>query len=670
MVTTIAAVADFWGTSRRRGVGDRFRNGLRTTDPRPHYVVCGQDVLAYQLVNELLSADSVGDEAGVPGASANGESGGSSVRVTVIASRELPRDGPDIRKIRGIRLVYSDRLDEETFRLAGLAGAAGLALMSQDDVGNIHAALCAQAVEPNVRLVMRLFNTRFRAGIRQLFPHCAVLSDASMAAPAFVAAALGEVAPTYFRHNGRTLYLARRPDVRPEQVVCGLADTDDPNRTGVLPGAEDRADLVLAEATGEPARHPDGTQIAARRLARARRWRRRPAVLLVRAVRSFATRKIGMATLSVLGVVASLGVLLSMVEDTTPGQSLYLTLITTLSGADPDPEKSVRGQVMQVVLTLAGLALVPLITATVVDGLVNARLALDTARMHPEREGHVVVVGLGDVGTRVMAQLNDLGVEVVAIDKNPDARGAPVARRLNIPLIVGDAALDETLELASISKCHALVVVTTDDVSNLQAALNARALNGELRVVLRVFDGDFAERIQQAFSIGISHSVPYLAAPSFSAALLNRAVVATLPIDRDVLLVAEVVVAPGSALIGRPVDNLTRSGESRVIALVRSGQHRPTWSPSGEERLAAGDRLTVVVRRAVLGRLLKQAAAAVEPGPGPIEASVPRARIARTPPALRRGRRSLPLTRRGRPAGRPYPPHPRSDPSGTDPPAG
>jgi len=456
---------------------------------------------------------------------------------------------------------------------------------------------------------MRMFNTSLGNGIRQLFPDCAVLSDASMAAPAFVAAALGEVAPTFFRHGGRTLYVARRADVRPEQVVCGLADTRDNNNLRVLPEDEEQDDLVLAEAVGQAT----GTELAARRiwLGRQRRRRRRPWAVFLRAVRSFATRKIGIATIVVLGVVALFGVVLSRAEHVNVWEALYLTLVTTVSGADPDVQKSDAAQVMQVVLTLAGLALIPLITAAVVDGMVNARLALDAGRLQTRREGHVIVVGLGNVGTRVMAQLNDLGVEVVAIDKDPAARGAAKAQRLNIPLIIGDGAREETLHAASVNTCHALVVVSTDDVSNLQAALNGRAANPDLRVVLRLFDGDFAARIQKAFNIGTSRSVSYLAAPSFAAALLNRAVIATIPVDRHALLVAEVPVAAGSPLAGGKLGAVSQPQGVRVIAVTRSGQPRLDWSPSAEELINPGDRLTVVARRAGLTWLLRQASPAL-----------------------------------------------------------
>ncbi|XTZ18844.1 NAD-binding protein [Micromonospora echinospora] len=605
-----------WRASRR----------LRATaGSRPHYVVCGHDPLAYWVVRALLA----------------GEVSTGRIRVTLIVPERRRSDGPDGRDIHGIDVVLADRLDEAAFRRAGLAGADGLALLHQDDVGNMHAALCAQEVEPRLRLVVRMFNTGLANGVRQIFPDSAVLSDATMAAPAFVAAALGEVAPTHFRHAGRTLYVARRDDVRPEEVVCAVADTRDAGEVRVLPADESTADVVLAEATG---RMP-GAELAARRLARARRTRRRrrPAVVLLRAVRSFATRKIGVAVLVLLAVIGVLGWLNARAAHLNWADALYLTLVTTLSGQDPDPNKSLAEQVMQVVLSIAGLALIPLITAVVVDGVVKARLALHSGRIQPGRSGHVVVVGLGNLGTRVMAQLNDFGVEVVAIDKIPEPRGASLARRLGVPLILGDAALEETLQAASVGTCQALVVVSTDDGANLRAALNGRALNDELRVVLRLFDGDFAERVQRAFGIGISRSVSYLAAPSFTAALLDRAMIATIPVGRHALLVTEVSVAAGSPLDGRALATVDRPGSVRLLAYARAGQSRSEWAPDPRMVITAGDRMTVLARRAGLNALLRETAASAVPTAGPPTApgssgaagtpSAPFAAARGTPPA-------------------------------------
>ncbi|HTF10197.1 MAG TPA: NAD-binding protein, partial [Asanoa sp.] len=238
-----------WRNRARRAVETRLRDGLRTNgDTRPHYIVCGHDALAYHLVNAL---------------------GPATVRVTVVLPPGRHPTAPDIAKIRGIRVIRADRVDETTLRAAGLETAAGLALMQQDDVGNIHAALTAHEVASRVRIVLRMFNTGLGYGVKRLLGDCEVLSDAAMAAPTFVAAALGEVAPTNFHHYGRTLVVARRDDVRPEHVVCGIADTSDPAHMVMLPDPA-RADLVLAEATGQQ----PATEVAAKRIARARRIRR------------------------------------------------------------------------------------------------------------------------------------------------------------------------------------------------------------------------------------------------------------------------------------------------------------------------------------------------------------------------------------------------------------
>jgi Trk K+ transport system NAD-binding subunit len=265
-------------------------------------------------------------------------------------------------------------------------------------------------------------------------------------------------------------------------------------------------------------------------------------------------------------------------------------------------------QAAQLVLTLAGVALLPLITAAVVEGIVNARLALAGGKIRLPDADHIVLVGLGSVGTGVLRQLTDLGLDVVAIDRNPDARGAKVAERLGVPFIVGDAALEETLRAAAIATAQALVVVSTDDITNLQAALNARSVRPDLRVVLRLFDDDFARRVQIAFNINLSRSVSRLAAPAFAAALLDRDVLVTIPFDRHALLVAEVRVLAGSPLVGQALRRADRPLSARVIGLTAPGSHWLDWTPDLDHRLVPGDKILVVARRAGLRALAEQAA--------------------------------------------------------------
>ena len=81
--------------------------------------------------------------------------------------------------------------------------------------------------------------------MRSFFPDCAVLSSSSMAAPSFVAAALGEPAPSHVRLAGRTLFVARPSEADAAHVICGLARRARPSLPPAPPGGGP-ADLVLA----------------------------------------------------------------------------------------------------------------------------------------------------------------------------------------------------------------------------------------------------------------------------------------------------------------------------------------------------------------------------------------------------------------------------------------
>jgi Trk K+ transport system NAD-binding subunit len=145
-------------------------------------------------------------------------------------------------------------------------------------------------------------------------------------------------------------------------------------------------------------------------------------------------------------------------------------------------------------------------------------------------------------------------------------------------------------------------------VANLEAALHARTLRPGLQVVMRLFDGDFASRVEQAFDIPISRSVSSLAAPAFAAALLEREVIGTIAVHRRVLVIAEIPVGAGSGLDGKQVADLTEVGQLRVIAKTPLGERQPTWTLRPGTPVQAGDRLLVIADRTGLSQVLARSA--------------------------------------------------------------
>src|SRR6516164_1040116 len=241
-----------------------------------HFIVCGDGPLAYRITEELSTRY---DEP-----------------VTVLLPSRLRNHGPQITALRRVRVLEYPELSSQAFTDADVQSARALAVVWQDDVGNLHAGLRAQELNPGLRLVLAIFNRRLGDHIRTLFPDCTVLSGTAMAAPSFVAAALGEPAPSHVRVQQRTLYVARPDDVTAGAVICGLAEEEAGPR--LLPpgaGLRDRADLVLAVADGTP-RNP---------LAR----RRNPALVLAGMLRRLAGGKFGLVFAALL-VVALAGFVL------------------------------------------------------------------------------------------------------------------------------------------------------------------------------------------------------------------------------------------------------------------------------------------------------------------------------------------------------------------------
>ena len=535
---------------------------------RGHLVVCGEDALACRVIEELTT------RYGQP--------------VTALLRSHSQGYGARIAALPRVRVIERAELSSDAFSSARIHSAQALALLGQDDLGNFHGALRAQELNPELRLVVRIFNTSLGERMHTFFHDCAVLSGSSMAAPSFVAAALGEPAPSHVRVAGRTLYVARGSAIDRRHVICGLAVTDDdPLSPALLPPDTGHADLVLAVADGAP-RDP------------LTRQRRRPVRALLGAARALLWHKLGIAFLGLFALLAAGFILLFTLGGKTVGNSLYLTFMNAAGAALTETGDQTAVKVAQVLQTFAGLAFIPVATAAVV----SVRLTGSVRDQNRPVSGHVIVAGLGNVGTRIVGQLHDLGVGVVCVDKSEQAAGIPLAHRLGLRVVIGETHREETLRAAGIDTCQALVSVTNSDTVNLETALQARALASGPRIVLRLGDDDLAERVQRSVSNTISRSVSYLAAPAFAAAMLEHQVLRTIPVGRHVLLIAGIRLTAGSELAGRPVEDVHQTGQVRVIALHRPGAGAVDWAPGKRRLLAPQDRIYVLTTRAGLSRVL------------------------------------------------------------------
>lgn len=265
--------------------------------------------------------------------------------------------------------------------------------------------------------------------------------------------------------------------------------------------------------------------------------------------------------------------------------------------------------------TVPGLQLlfivVPLIgLAVVADGILRFGVALFNRRERKEAwqvaiastyRDHIVVCGLGKVGYRVVKELLRLGEDVVGIERNAECPFLKEIHQINVPVLLGDARQREILEKARVREASAIVVCTQDELTNLDIALDARELNPDIKVVLRMFDAQLAEKVKRGFGIHTAFSTSALAAPIFAAAATRAQIDYSFYVDDVLLNVARTTVQAGSALEGCTVSRVEQELDLTII--LHQGPDSIDLHPAPDVTLRAGDRLVVFASLEPLARL-------------------------------------------------------------------
>ena len=204
---------------------------------------------------------------------------------------------------------------------------------------------------------------------------------------------------------------------------------------------------------------------------------------------------------------------------------------------------------------------------------------------------HTVLVGLGHLGFRVVQRLHEMKEQVVAIEENPSVDLFAAAQKMRIPVIQDDATRPAALENAGVARARTIILCTQNDSLNLQIALKARKLNPDIRVVIRIFDEDFAESLREQFGFA-ALSGTGMAAPVFAAAAAGADVTSPISVEGQQLSLARLVMQPDSEFAGKSV-GFVEDNYHLSIVLVRR-DHETDMHPNDRKTLQAGDLLAVL----------------------------------------------------------------------------
>ena len=204
---------------------------------------------------------------------------------------------------------------------------------------------------------------------------------------------------------------------------------------------------------------------------------------------------------------------------------------------------------------------------------------------------HVVLIGLGHLGYRVVEQLFQIEQDVVVIQLEPRPDLIAKVRAMGVPVIEDDGVKTEAQVAAGIQTARAIILCTQNDSLNLQMALKARSLNPKIQVIIRIFDDEFAASLHQQFGFR-AFSATGMAAPIFAASAANVDITAPIPIEGEPNSLARLQVQPRSKLNEHSLSEIEGMYDLSVVFHAHNGQK--DLHPAGNITPFVGDTIAVL----------------------------------------------------------------------------
>ncbi|MGW0735712.1 NAD-binding protein [Streptomyces sp. NPDC002851] len=353
---------------------------------------------------------------------------------------------------------------------------AGVAILLDEDAESLRYALAVEHLRPGITLVVTVFDRTVAEQLVRVVPNCQVTSPAEVAAPVLLAACLQPdllaLHPTSSGHVGARWQddTVRLETYRPSRSV--------------------KYQARLGKIRGQLRPHDGSSRIMLFGLA------------------------------GLFAVLVADWVWTVVFHHRPPVEALFEAVRTV---ATVGPVSASHGSTAYLVFASLAMLITIVFTAVFTAGMVDRLLAPRSIGMVGSRAlpraGHVVVVGFGQVGLRLCTRLQELGIGVIAVERDPKAPNLRLARALGVPVVIGDATDKFVLRRLSLPKARAMAAVASDDLDNIAVSVAVRAVAPEMRVVIRAGDHEAIAETQSLFSIGIVHDLGSLSAAYTTASL-------------------------------------------------------------------------------------------------------------------------------------------------------
>jgi Trk K+ transport system NAD-binding subunit len=234
------------------------------------------------------------------------------------------------------------------------------------------------------------------------------------------------------------------------------------------------------------------------------------------------------------------------------------------------------------------------------------------ARSSPTHQDRFIVCGLGSLGQQCVINLKKFDYDpfeviITAIDQRKITTWEvdDFPRALVQPPFVGDCRREDMLRAAGIEQSRAILIVTSNESTNVECALAARRLNPDIQIILRSSRHSLNTLLGRQLGKFIALDATELPAMTFALAGLGDDIVSVFSIGRHRFRVTERFVRAGEARFDQQPVQMLHQGSFRLLDLnpVEAPPQPMGWATTASSifhrwqphvRVAPGDRVAYI----------------------------------------------------------------------------
>ncbi|MDO8586289.1 MAG: potassium channel protein [Armatimonadota bacterium] len=314
------------------------------------------------------------------------------------------------------------------------------------------------------------------------------------------------------------------------------------------------------------------------------------------------TRQLRLALLSLMALVTMGTVGYMYIEQMSPLDALYMTVITLATvGFKEVNDLNAYGKIFTMTLIVFGVTIAFWALGSMVDLAVSERLWHSLRRRRMENRlskmrNHQIICGFGRMGQQIAKDFARHGVPFAVVEMNPEQIPKLIAG--DIPFVEGNASDDKILVAAGIKYAKGLVTVSPSDQDNVFITLTARVLNPKLHIVARSILEDNEDKLRRA-GANVVLSPYVMGGRRIASAVLRPHVIEFLDTamhsENVDLQIEEVEVTPQAEFVDKTIrDSGIRQKSGCIILAIRDGGGSFANNPSPDRTLNAGEIMIVM----------------------------------------------------------------------------